>query len=145
MFLLAAASFCVGIAFRETNIQIAFGFYLAGLILGLLLAPNKMYCITYSSMGMYLLIVEFAYDKLMIIQNPTSRRSVSWIIKYVVFNLLYLPAVIFLPKLFFAGVIDTRVMLVMVVGGQGAILIFDMAYQYFQRFIWGKFRHNLKL
>lgn len=145
LFLLAAASFCVGIAFRETGIQFAFGFYLAGLILGLLLAPNKMYCITYSSMGMYLLIIEYAYDKLLVIQNPNSRRRVSWIIKYVVFNLMYIPSVLFLPKLFYAGVIDQRLMFVMVLAGQIAILIFDMAYHYFQRFVWGKFRHNLKL
>ena len=96
-------------------------------------------------MGMYLLIIEYAYDKLLVIQNPNSRRRVSWIIKYVVFNLMYIPSVLFLPKLFYAGVIDQRLMFVMVLAGQIAILIFDMAYHYFQRFVWGKFRHNLKL
>jgi len=145
LFLLAAASFCVGIVFRESNLRIAFGFYLAGLILGFLLAPNKFYCITFAAMGMYILILEYSYDKLMLIQNHMRRKSLIWIVKYISFNLMYIPAILVLPKLFYAGPIDEKILFVLLIGGQGGLFIYDMAYHYFQQYIWAKFRHNLKL
>ncbi len=143
LFLLAAASFCVGIAFRESDIRFAFGFYLAAFILGFLLAPNKLYCITFAAMGMYLLILEFSYDQLSAVKNQTRRRNLSWMIKYIVFNLMYIPAVLFLPKLFYAGDLNPQVLLILIVGGQGALFIYDMAYHYFQSYVWEKLRRRL--
>ncbi len=47
LFLLAAASFFVGIIFREFGRKTAAAFYVAGVLLGLILAPNKLYVATY--------------------------------------------------------------------------------------------------
>lgn len=145
LFLLAAASFCVGIAYRESKVQLAFGFYLAAIILGLILAPNKIYCITFAAMGMYVLILEYSYDQLVMIKTPARRMRVAWIIKYITFNLMYIPAVFLLPRLFYAGPINQQFLNVVIIGGQGALFIYDMAYHYFQRYVWGKFRNSLKL
>lgn len=145
LFLLAAASFCVGIAFREGNIMIAFGFYLAAIVLGFLLAPNKLYCITFAGMGMYLLVLEFAYDRLAAIKRPRYRSYVSFVIKYLVFNAMYLPALFIMPTLFYAGEISQKIIILLIVGGQIAIFIYDRAYHYFQRVIWQKFRNYLEL
>lgn len=145
LFLLAAASFCVGIAFRESNFYFAFGFYLAGFILGILLAPNKLYCITFAAMGMYLLILEYSYDKLEAIQNIERRRRLAWIIKYIAFNLMYVPALLFLPKLFYAGEVNDKLIVTLLIGGQVALFVYDMAYHYFQRSLWSKLRTHLNL
>lgn len=143
LFLLAGASFCVGIAIRESGKRYGFGFYLASILLGLILAPNKLYCITYAAFGLYLVIVEYSYDRLANVKM--HRVSSFWIIKYITFNLMYLPMLIFLPKLIFPGKLNPGMILVLAVVGQVAILVFDRAYEYFQRVVWGKARSYLKL
>lgn len=143
IFLLAAASFCVGIALRESGKQYGFGFYLASILLGVILAPNKFYVITYAAFGLYLVIVEYSYDKLLHVKNHRVRSF--WIVKYITFNMMYLPMLIFLPKLLFAGELNTGMILVLAFVGQLAILVFDRAYEYFQRAVWGKVRNRLKL
>jgi hypothetical protein len=145
LFLLAAAAFCVGIAFRESDMRYAFGFYLASVILGVILAPNKLYCITFAALGGYILISEFVFDKLIHIKELKTRRRLLWIIKYAAFNVMYIPALVFLPKLFYAGSINTKILIALLIGGQAALYIYDVAYSYFQRFIWGKVRGKLKL
>ncbi len=145
MFLLAAASFCVGIAIRETGRQYGFGFYLASILLGFILAPNKLYVITYGAFGLYLAVIEYAYDKLVNIKNNVRRRKLFWTVKYITFNLLYIPMLIFLLKLVYQGDIDIRLIILLVLGGQAALYVFDRAYEYFQSHIWGKVRGKLKL
>ncbi len=145
MFLLAAASFCVGVAIRESSKQIGLGFLLASILIGLMLAPNKLYCITYGAFAFYILIIEYAYDLLIRVQNINQRKMLFWVIKYITFNLMYIPILIFLPKLFYQGEIHTGLYLGFILAGQAALFVFDKAYDYFQRFVWGKFRHNLKL
>lgn len=145
LFLLAAASFCVGIAFREAGIQVASGFLLASILLGLLLAPNKLYCITFAAMGIYLLGSEYSYDKLVKIKNQNQRKRMLWVAKYAIFNVMYIPSLIFLPKLFYAGEISRSYLLVLLLIGQAGIFIYDMAYVYFQGYLWIKLRRNLRL
>lgn len=145
LFLLAAASFCVGIAFRESGIRVAFGFYIASILLGFLLAPNKFYCITFAAMSLYLLISEFFYDRLGHIKNKVNRRRILWVVKYVAFNLMFIPSVLLLPKLFYSGEINQSFLLIFLLLGQVALLIYDMAYTYFQGYVWEKMRRNLRL
>ncbi len=145
LFLLAAASFCVGIAFRESGIRVAFGFYFASLILGVLLAPNKLYCVTYAAMGFYLLSSEFFYDSLQKVVSKSRQRMLLWLLKYLIFNLMYLPAVFLLPKLFYSGTLNGPLIVVLLIGGQLSLYVFDKAYQYFQGVIWEKIRRSLKL
>ena len=51
LFLLAAASFFVGVVFREFGQMTGLAFYLSAVLLGFLLAPNKLYVITFAGMG----------------------------------------------------------------------------------------------
>ena len=60
LFLLAAASYFVGIVIREYGIKMGAAFYLADVLLGFLVAPNKFYVISFAAMGFYILAVEFA-------------------------------------------------------------------------------------
>ncbi|HWT76899.1 MAG TPA: hypothetical protein VN258_19535 [Mobilitalea sp.] len=147
LFLLAAASFCVGIAIRESSKQFGFGFFLASILLGLILAPNKFHCITYAAMGLYLVVVEYAFDQLAKIKgNSNSRRkSLFWLIKYLTFNVMYLPILFLLPKLIYQGNLNIKLLAVFILAGQVALFIYDKAYEYFQRSVWGKMRGYLKL
>lgn len=145
LFLLAAAAFCVGIAFRESNLRFAFGFFLASIILGYLLAPNKLYCITYGAMALYLLIAEYSYDKLLSIKDARVRIRLLWLIKYLAFNLMYIPAVLFMPALIYEGNINKGLLAAFLLAGQPVLFIYDVAYRYFQRFVWGKMRKNFRL
>ena len=46
LFLIAAASFCVGIAIREWGIRFGMGFLIASTLVNVFVAPNKFYCLT---------------------------------------------------------------------------------------------------
>lgn len=144
LFLLAAASFCVGIAIRETGLRFGFGFYLAAILLGLFLAPNKFYCITYAAMGMYIVIFEYSYDKLINVRNGSNRMKLLWIVKYITFNVMYIPMLIFLPHLVYGGRLNFSIYAVLAVAGQIALYVYDGAYVYFQRVIWGRTRKFLQ-
>jgi len=145
LFLLAAASFCVGIAIREYRLRPGFAFFIASLLLGAILAPNKLYCITYAAMGFYIVISEYAYDKLLYINRMNSRVSLLWIIKYLTFNIMFLPILFLSPKLIYSGQLSPTLYLVLIIAGQVALYIYDWAYIYFQGSIWTKARKKLKL
>jgi len=144
LFFLAGASFCVGIAIREYGLQMGIAFLIASVILGFLLAPNKLYCITYSVMALYILISEIIWtevSKSQRIQNPIKLFS---FLKYIVFNILYIPSILIAPKLVYPGEISIWILIAMVAGGQIGLFLFEKVYCYFQSQIWGKFRKSLK-
>ena len=63
LFLLAAASFFVGIVIQEFGLKSGAGFLLAGILLAILLSPNKLYVVSYAFMGFYILIIELFFLK----------------------------------------------------------------------------------
>jgi hypothetical protein len=141
-FLLAAASFCVGIAIRETGLWLGAGFYIACTILSLMLAPNKFYCFTFAAMGLYLVITEFSYERLSVIRQDINRVRLFWIIKYLTFNIIYIPILFLSPKLIYQGKLsmNSGIFGILIFGGQVVLYIYDKAYNYFQRSVWGKLR-----
>jgi hypothetical protein len=145
LFLLAAASFCVGIAIREIGIRYGFSFYLASILLSLILAPNKFYCITYAAMGLYLVVFEYAFGKLVNVRRRSNRVKLLWLIKYIAFNVMYLPMLIFLPRLIYTGKLNIGLFAALSLLGQIALYVYDRAYIYFQKFIWGRARRYFKL
>lgn len=140
LFFLAGASFCVGVAFREQGLGLGIGFYLAATILSFILTANKLYCLTFAAMGLYVVITEFSWEWLS--HRRKNRNMIYWLMKYLAFNLLYIPALIFAPNLFYQGesAINNTLFLIFFIGGQFVLFIYDRAYEYFQRYIWGKIR-----
>ena len=86
LFLLAAASFFTGIVIREFGLGMGAAFWIPAVLLGLLLAPNKFYVITFAAMGFYIEAAEFIHRKLGTIANLKNRSAVFWVLKYIVFN-----------------------------------------------------------
>lgn len=143
LFLLGAASFSIGIIIREYGIRIGAAFYAASVLLALILAPNKLYCITFAALGIYLLLIEFIFQMLMKRNLESYPKKTFWICKYVIFNLIYLPVLFLFPKILFVKTPDERLIVIAVVFGQIVLFLYDKAYDYFQADMWGKLRKHL--
>ena len=135
LFLLAAASFFVGIIFREFGRKTAAAFYVAGVLLGLILAPNKLYVATYGMMGFFILTEETAWVR--------KKSAVLWGIRYAVFDLIYVPAVLFFQKLLFARTLPFWATAGILAVGQAVLWLYVGAYGYVQRELWGKLRGHI--
>ena len=144
LFFLAAASFCVGIVIREYKVVSGVIFLLASIFLQFLIVPNKFYIITYTVLSVYILGFEILFENMIRIKKHSLRKPLFWAGKYILFNLMYIPGIIFFPKLFFSGESNSSFFVLGILGGQIVIWIYDRAYNYFQKYIWGKFRKNLK-
>lgn len=176
LFLLAAASYFVGIVFREFGGKTGAAFYLAGVLLGAFLAPNKFYVASYAAMGLYILVIEMAWELLGswkgisgekgsggIFPNQSldgeekcgagmsdfaqeretvfrRRKAIYEGIKFATFNLLYLPAVFLFQELLFGRILSAGFLAGVIAAGQVGVFLYDRAYIYVQREIWGKMR-----
>ena len=156
-FFLAAASYLVGVALIETNISLGIGFYLASVFLSLILSPNKIYCLTFAVMSAYLVIIEVIRSLLMkremknlanltpIDEKIKRQKLIFWVSKFIVFNLLYIPMLIFFPKIIYPGKLSTLIVLGLVAGGQLGLVIYDLAYQEFIVKYWRKIRKSINI
>lgn len=140
LFLLAAASFFVGIVIREFGLAAGGAFYLAAVLLGFFLAPNKFYVLTFAAMGFYILGIEAAWRWLSKRNEMHKRNLVFWIAKFVIFNIVYIPIVILFRDMLFAQAVPDTLLVVVILGGQIGLLIYDRAYDYVQGHVWGKMR-----
>ena len=88
LFFLAAAAFLIGVIVREYDLRYGLAFFLGCLILGTLLAPQKLYCITYAMMGIYVLGVEYLWHFLGNHPGWKNRRMLLILGKLILFNLM---------------------------------------------------------
>ncbi len=150
LFLLAAASYFVGIVFREFGRSTGGAFYLAGVLLGVFLSPNKFYVLTYAGMGLYIFASEISWQFLGgWNQKEGAGTDVNFIrkkqkiflgMKYAIFNLMFLPAVCFLQEFMFGKKLPGGMLAGILFAGQFGLFVYDCAYEYVQRELWGKIR-----
>ena len=140
LFLLAAASFFVGIVVREFGLKTGGAFYLAAVLLGAVTAPNKFYVLTFAAMGVYIWGIEAVWRWLERHPEMTQRYKVFWIAKYVIFNIVYIPVVLIFRELLFGQAVSDGIMAAVIAGGQIGLFIYDRAYDYVQVYMWGKMR-----
>lgn len=144
-FLLAAASFFTGIAIYEFGVGSGAAFCAGSVLLGFILAPNKFYVITYFGLSFYILAVEFVW-KVLFKQNYSKKnRSIVLVLKFVLFNILYIPVLWFFPSMLLTVKMSTPMFLLLLLGGQLILLVYDKAYEYFMVHYWIKFRRRLGL
>ena len=142
LFLLAAASYFVGIIIRETGMRTGAAFYIAAVLLGFIVA-NKIYVVSFAAMGFYILAVEQAFVMLGRTKARVNRKALFWAIKYIIFNILYIPALIVFQQLLFGRNLSPAWMAGLIAAGQAGLWIYDRAYDYVQRHIWNKLRKRL--
>lgn len=138
LFLLSLASFLVGGAIRETGLKQGFVFLFAAILLSLIVAPNKLYCLTFSAMGIYLVGASYAFEKIAISAKIQKKMLALWCVKFVLFNMLFLPILWFLPTLIIATELNLMTKIGIILAAQVFLLVYDYAYRYFQGHIWKK-------
>ncbi len=143
LFFICGAAFCVGIAVREWGIYYGAAFLVASTLTGLIVAPNKIYCITYGAMGLYLLLSEILFRKIAESEHLKNRTRTLWIGRYMIFNVMYVPAMIFVPQLFVEKKIEGALWGIVWIAGQAGLWIFEKAHDYFQLFVWNKLRKHV--
>lgn len=134
LFFLCAASFCLGIAIRECGNKMGIAFFVACSLLTFILIPNKMYCITLAAMNFYILVRAFSERKI-----PRIFRYV----KYVFFNIFYIPALCLAPSLLYTGKMNAYVLIGLWIGGQIGFAVYDYVYTWFIEHFWQNFRKRL--
>lgn len=143
LFLLAAASFFVGIVIREFGMKVGAAFYVADVFLGLLIAPNKFYVLSFAAMGLYIVIIEAAW-RFLGRSSQTQRQTIFWAVKYVAFNVMFIPALLLFQELILGGRELSPVMTAGIwIVGQIALFIYDRAYEYVQAHVWTKIRGRM--
>ena len=143
LFLLAAASYFVGIVQSEFGIKYGWAFWIAAAALGLILVPNKFYVLSYAGMGLYILVIEIAWNMLGKHPEIKQRGRVFWLIKYIFFNLMYIPAVLIFQEVLFAKILSGILLAGVLAAGQVGLFLYDRAYDYVQANIWRKMRGRL--
>ena len=143
LFFLAGASFFVGIIIREMGMKMGAAFYLAAVILGFILAPNKFYVISFAAMGLYIFVIEGAWRILVKGPGRIQKRGFFWVVKYVVFNIMYIPAVVFFRDILLSREITPVLLIGVLAAGQAGLWIYDNAYEYTQARIWPGIRRRL--
>ena len=140
LFFICGAAFCVGIVIREWGIRYGAAFYVASVLVGLIVAPNKGYCVTYAAMGLYLLLSEILFRKLATVEQMKQRTMTLWIGRYLIFNVVFVSALVFVPQLFLTKKIEGVLWFVVWAVAQAGLFIFEKAHDYFQLFVWNRFR-----
>lgn len=149
LFFLAIASFFVGIIIREFGMKTGYAFYIAGVLLGTFLAPNKFYVVTYAAMGFYILVCENVWRWMgkrigTKVEFNMKQYTIAFVvIKYVLFNLMYITAVVGFSNLLFGRNLSVVMTIVTLAVGQIALYAYDKAYEYVQAEIWSKIRGKL--
>lgn len=143
LFLLAAASYFVGIIQREFGMKFGWAFWLAAIALGFILVPNKFYVLSYGAMGLYILLIEIVWKILGKHPQMKHRDKLFWGAKFVIFNIIYIPTVIGFQELLFSKAVSGKMLVGILAAGQIGLLIYDWAYEYVQENIWRKMRGRL--
>ena len=94
-------------------------------------------------MGLYILVNEFAFRKIAEWKGNVNRSAIFWIVKYIVFNVMYLPMLLGFQGLLFGRKLPGALMIGALVAGQIGLFIYDRAYEYVQGHIWNKMRGKL--
>ena len=77
-------------------------------------------------------------------KTDKNRKVIFWAVKFVIFNVIYIPVLFAFPKLLFAGDLSRGFIIGALIAGQAALVIYDKAYDYFQAVIWNKFRKYIQ-
>lgn len=135
LFLLAAASFLGGVVFRRVSGKAALGFAAASAVLGLILAPDKLYCLTFLVFTVYVFVAEWS--------RKVDKRA-AWVTKAVAYHSLL--AVSLMIMQLFTGIdfllqtewiqklkgVPVLLAVILLLAAELIWLIFDKAYFFFQ-------------
>ena len=140
LFLLALASFFTGIALGEFGISAGAGYLAGSTFLSFLLAPNKLYVLTYLGISLYLVLMEVIWVKGCKCMDTAATHRIMQASKFIIFNCMYIPLLLFAPKIVTTKAITPVLFMALLVVGQVVIILYDYAYHYFMNRYWLKLR-----
>lgn len=143
LFFLATASYLEGIMIRETGLRTGAAFYIAAVVLGFFMVPDKFYVLTYGAMAFYILLIEYAWTKMGKLPARFQNHVIFWIIKYLVFNLMYLPLLLAGRELLIGPELSVPLMAGIFLAGQIGLFLYDRAYEYVQVQLWSRWRKHI--
>lgn len=143
LFLLAAASYFIGIMIREAGMGTGIAFYIAGVLLGILLTPNIFYVCSYAAMGFYIVATEAGWRAVGKLTGEKKRLTLFWLIKFLAFNLVFTVVLLFFGKVLFLKKMTTLLWVGVAAAGQVGWLLYDRAYEWTQIHLWSKMRNRL--
>jgi hypothetical protein len=142
-FFLAAASYSVGIVIRESSIHMGAMFYVAAVLLGGILAPDKYHVVSFALMGFYVVMLEFLFPRMIRIADVACRKRIFFVVRIVLFNVMYVPMIVLFQKVVFGKMLGFPALVGMWVLGQGVWWCYDRAYEYVQAVLWTKLRSRI--
>lgn len=152
LFFLAAAAFLAGVAAHNVSMVCAVLFTVGTALLGLILAPQKLYIATFAVFCIYVLLAEGLEQRLQASYaggqrgsgvSEGKKKAVCWGIKAVVYHLLLIGSLFLMKELFGLDALFGEKLLtlkqnyavvfwgVCLVGVEVLWLVFDRAYFYF--------------
>ena len=144
LFLLAAASYCVGIIIIEYGLGSGIAFLVAGVLLGIIISPNKFYVISYGAMALYIFLSEVLWE-FMGKMTPRKNQTRIYIAgKYIIFNIIYISMILVMGDILFPQNLSNTMWIGMIFAGQIGLWIYDKCYRYVQGQLWGKLRRVLQ-
>lgn len=87
LFLLAAASFITGVFQRRFSIRASVSFIVGTFLVGIFLAPQKLYCFTFLGFSVYILVAEY-------LRSRSVSFAASMLIKSICYHILLVAAII---------------------------------------------------
>lgn len=136
LFLLGAASFCFGAAVKEMGYRLGVAFLVATFALSFLLAGNKLYCLTYLGMCVYIIIRT-------LLLKSRIKRMIRKAACFVLFNIMYIPVIIFVPKLIFSGTFSPLLIVLFLVGGQAVLAVYNYVLDWFFNIGWSQIKKRI--
>jgi len=143
LFFLAAASFMVGVVILEWGLGAGFMFLVVCGATGLLVMPQKLYCLTYLGFGLYIWFNEFLFRALHLCRKDIKKYVLFWILKGLIFNIMYIPMLLVFPKVIFPAGLPKVGLVPCIIVGQVAFVVFDLVYVWFQRNVWNVLRKKI--
>lgn len=137
LFLLAAASFITGVFQRRFSTRAGVAFIIGTFLVGLFLAPQKLYCFTFAGFSIYVSVAEY-------LRNKKVAFMAGIIIKGICYHILLAAAIIIVnyfigfELLFLGGWMKTLskipalFAIVMIAAAEILWITFDKAYTFFQ-------------
>ncbi len=137
LFLLAAASFMTGVFQRRFSTKAGIAFIIGTFLIGLFLAPQKLYCFTFAGFSVYISVAEY-------LRNKKVSFASGMIIKGICYHILLVLALIIVnyfigfESLFLDGWIKTLskipalFVVVLIAAVEILWITFDKAYTFFQ-------------
>lgn len=135
LILLSIASVTAGIVMKDYGLRMGAAYVIASVALSFILVPMKMYSVTLAAMELYLFLKHS-------LQGRMGRAFLF--VRYIIFNVFFISALIFVPSLIYTGTIHLTIMVVVWGVGQIVFTVYDICYDRVL-VIWEKFKKDAKM